>query len=318
MRQQSQPTAKAYERRQTPCILPASPPCSARTISHYRVTGKLGTGGMGVVYEAEDTRLPRKVALKFLPEELADDPDAVRRFRREADTIALLSHGHICTIYDIDEHDGRIFIAMECVDGVNLKTYMSRHTLTTAADCRHRTADCRRARRRARQGHRPPRHQARQLIVVGAGHVKVLDFGLARRFRTADTDELGAEGSTIPGRPMGTANYMAPERILQLPLDPRSDLFSLGVVIYEMATGRLPFAGASPSETVSNVLDKDPDSLTALAPQHKGLEPVVDRLLAKRASDRFASASELAAVLTSLTSQRRPLRQRFGRWFFRS
>jgi serine/threonine protein kinase len=102
------------------------------TISHYRITGKLGTGGMGVVYEAEDTRLPRKVALKFLPDELADDPDAVRRFRREAETIATLTHSHICTIYDIDEDGGRAFIAMECVDGVNLKTYIARHRLTTA------------------------------------------------------------------------------------------------------------------------------------------------------------------------------------------
>src|SRR5688572_30774474 len=100
-------------------------------ISHYRVTGKLGTGGMGVVYEAEDTRLPRKVALKFLPDELAGDPDAARRFRREAETIALLNHPHICTIYDVDEHDGRAFIAMECVEGVNLKTYMARRKLDT-------------------------------------------------------------------------------------------------------------------------------------------------------------------------------------------
>ena len=133
-----------------------------RTISHYRITGKLGTGGMGIVYEAEDTRLPRKVALKFLPDELADDPDAVRRFRREAETIATLSHGHICTIYDIDEHEGRIFIAMECVDGVNLKTYIARHTLTTAADRGHRPADRRRTRGGPRQGHRPPRYQAWQ------------------------------------------------------------------------------------------------------------------------------------------------------------
>jgi eukaryotic-like serine/threonine-protein kinase len=141
----------------------------------------------------------------------------------------------------------------------------------------------------------------------------VLDFGLARRFRTADTDELGPDGSTIPGRPMGTANYMAPERILQLPLDPRSDLFSLGVVMYEMATGRLPFAGASPSETVSNVLDKDPTPLTALAPPHKALEPVVQRLLAKRASHRYTTATELMSALTPLASPRASLMDRLRR-----
>ncbi len=143
--------------------------------------------------------------------------------------------------------------------------------------------------------------------------MKVLDFGLARRFKTADTGELGPEGSTIPGRPMGTANYMAPERILQLPLDPRSDLFSLGVVMYEMTTGRLPFAGASPSETVSNVLDKDPDPLSSLAPQHKSLEPVVHRLLAKRANDRYRSAADLITALTPLVTPNESFADRLRR-----
>jgi serine/threonine protein kinase len=282
-------------------MLPASSMLGA-TVSHYRITGKLGTGGMGTVYEAEDTHLPRKVALKFLPEDLADDPDAVRRFRREADTIATLNHGHICTIYDIDEFEGRVFIAMECVDGVNLKTYMSRHTLTTAdiVDLGMQIADALGAAHAKGIVHRDIKPG--NLIVSESGNVKVLDFGLARRFRTADTDELGPEGSTIPGRPIGTANYMAPERILQLPVDPRSDLFSLGVIMYEMATGRLPFAGAFPSETVSNVLDKDPEPLTTLAPQHEALEPVVLRLLAKRASDRYASALDLSAALSALRS----------------
>jgi non-specific serine/threonine protein kinase len=285
-------------------------------ISHYQVTGKLGTGGMGVVYEAEDTRLRRKVALKFLPDELADDPDAVRRFRREADTIATLSHGNICTIYDIDEHDGQVFIAMECVEGVNLKTYVSRHTLTTPqiADMGLQITSALGAAHAKGVVHRDIKPG--NLIVSDSGTVKVLDFGLARRFRAADTGELGPEGSTIPGRPIGTANYMAPERILQLPLDPRSDLFSLGVVMYEMATGRLPFAGASPSETVSNVLDKDPDPLATLAPQHRLLEPIVQRLLAKRASERYASASDLAAALTPLATRKESFRGRLRRLLF--
>src|SRR6185436_3702594 len=137
-------------------------------------------GGMGVVYEAEDIRLPRKVALKFLPEELADDPDAVRRFRREAETIATLTHSHICTIYDIDEHHGRIFIAMECLDGINLKTYMSRNLLTTAqiADLGIQIAGGLSAAHAKGIVHRDIKPG--NLIVSASGTVKVLDFGLAR------------------------------------------------------------------------------------------------------------------------------------------
>jgi serine/threonine protein kinase len=256
---------------------------------------------MGIVYEAEDVRLPRKVALKFLPEESADDPDAERRFQREADTIAQLNHPNICTIYEIDHFEGRAFIAMECVEGINLKTYMSRHQLSTAAvvEIALQIAAALGSAHAKGIVHRDIKPG--NIVVSAEGQVKVLDFGLARRFKTADTHELGAEGSTIPGRPMGTANYMAPERILQLPLDPRSDLFSLGVVIFEMATGRLPFAGASPSETVSNVLDKDPVPLTNLSPQHpKSLEQLVQRLLAKKAANRYPNAGELSAALLAI------------------
>jgi eukaryotic-like serine/threonine-protein kinase len=271
------------------------------TVSHYRIVGQLGIGGMGVVYEAEDVRLHRKVALKFLPEDLATDPDSARRFRREAETIATLSHAHICAVYDIDEHDGHAFIVMERVEGVNLKTHMSRQTMTIheIVAIALQIAEALEAAHGKGIVHRDIKPG--NIVVNERGEVKVLDFGLARRFRANDTGEVGLEGSTIPGRPLGTANYMAPERILQLPLDPRSDLFSLGVVIYEMATGRLPFAAASPSETVSNVLEKDPVPLTTLAPQHpKGLETIVTRLLAKKAGDRYRSAHELSMALSSI------------------
>jgi serine/threonine protein kinase len=289
------------------------------TISHYRITGKLGSGGMGIVYEAEDVRLPRKVALKFLPVESADDPDAERRFQREADTIAQLNHPNICTIYEIDRADGRAFIAMECVEGINLKTYMARNQLSTGAivEIALQIAAALGSAHAKGIVHRDIKPG--NIVVSPEGQIKVLDFGLARRFKTADTEELGLEGSTIPGRPMGTANYMAPERILQLPLDPRSDLFSLGVVIFEMATGRLPFAGASPSDTVSNVLDKEPVPLTSLAPQHpKGLEDVVRRLLSKKAGDRYPAATELTAALLSVASPHPPLIARLRRRFLGS
>jgi eukaryotic-like serine/threonine-protein kinase len=286
------------------------------TIGHYRIAGKLGTGGMGVVYEAEDLRLHRKVALKFLPEDLAEDADAARRFRREAETIAALSHPHICVVYDIGEHEGRSFIVMEFVDGVNLKTHMTRRALTTAQIVEitlqiARALEAAHARSIVHRDIKPG-----NLLVASNGDIKVVDFGLARRFRSEDTGEVGTEGSTIPGRPLGTANYMAPERILQLPLDPRCDLFSLGVVMYEMATGRLPFAGASPSETVSNVLDKEPVALTALAKQHpKQLETIVNRLLAKKAGDRYPNATTLIAALMPLATPRGSLSTRMRRLF---
>jgi serine/threonine-protein kinase len=139
------------------------------------------------------------------------------------------------------------------------------------------------------------------IVVSDSGQVKVLDFGLARRFILPDTGEILLHGSTIPGRPLGTANYMAPERILQLPLDPRSDLFSLGVVIYEMATGRLPFGGASPSETVTNILEKPPVPLTNLSRDRPAqLERIVARLLAKRADDRYQTTTALRSDLSTL------------------
>ena len=271
------------------------------TVSHYRITGKLGTGGMGVVYDADDLRLPRKVALKFLPDELAEDSDAVRRFAREASTIALLSHPNICTIYDVDTHGGRQFIAMERVEGVTLKAVMAREDveLSRLLDIGRQITAALAAAHAKGIVHRDIKPG--NVMVGENGHVKVLDFGLARQFRLPGSSQTGLEGSTIPGRPLGTANYMAPERILQLPLDPRSDLFSLGVILYEMATGRLPFAGPSPGDTVTNVLDREPEPITTLAPDRPlALEHVVMRLLAKRAADRYQSAGQLADALSRI------------------
>jgi serine/threonine protein kinase len=287
-----------------------------RTVSHYRIVGKLGVGGMGVVYDAEDEKLARKVALKFLPDELAGDPDATRRFRREAQTIALLNHPQICTIYEVDEDESRTFIAMERLEGTNLKTHMARKTLSMPeiVDIALQIAQALDGAHSKGVIHRDIKPG--NIFISDAGRVKVLDFGLARRI-PVDTPAFEMEGSTIPGRPIGTASYMAPERILQMPLDPRCDLFSLGVVMYEMATGRLPFAAASPAETVTNILEKDPAPVTTLSPNMSGqFDRIVAKLLAKNAEDRYASACALCVDLEALRA--RPLRPSlFGRMFGR-
>ena len=284
------------------------------TVSHYHVTGKLGVGGMGVVYQAVDVRLGRPVALKFLPDELAGDADAVRRLRREAQTIAGLSHSNICTLYEFDEHDGATFIVMERVEGRNLKAHMAQQPLETSevvAIALQVTAALETA-HTAGIVHRDIKPG--NIIVAAGGAVKVLDFGLARRFMLPGTGEVLIGGSTIPGRPIGTVNYMAPERILQLPLDPRSDLFSLGVVIYEMATGRLPFGGASPSDTVTNILEHAPIPLTQLSPDRPAhLEQVVNRLLAKSAEERYQTAADLRRGLISLADATNFWRRLLGR-----
>jgi serine/threonine protein kinase len=278
------------------------------SVSHYRITGRLGVGGMGVVYDAEDERLSRRVALKFLSDELASNQDATRRFRREAQMLARLNHPNICTIYEIEEHQGKPFIAMERLEGTNLKVHIARKTLEThevlaiaiqvaeALDVAHGVGI---VHRDIKPGN---------VFVSAAGQVKVLDFGMARSF-SPDDSTAPNDGSTIPGRPIGTVNYMAPERILQLPLDARCDLFSLGVVMYEMATGRLPFAGASPSETVTNILENDPIPLTKLAPGRPvQLEQMVTRLTAKRADSRYQSAKHLSADLREMIDHARPSR----------
>jgi serine/threonine protein kinase len=283
-----------------------------KTVSHYRIVGRLGVGGMGVVYDAEDQSLARRVALKFLSDELAGDPDSTRRLRREAQTIALLNHPHICTVYEIGEHEGRAFIAMERLEGRNLKALMAKRKLQTneVLDIAMQITEALEAAHAKGVIHRDIKPG--NIFITDHGRVKVLDFGLARRIATPETPDSNIEGSTIPGRPIGTASYMAPERILQFPLDPRCDLFSLGVVMYEMATGRLPFAGASPAETVTNILEKDPTPLTTLSSDRPGqLDRMVNKLVAKHVDDRYPSAAALRADLQSLQNRsNRPLFKR--------
>jgi serine/threonine protein kinase len=265
---------------------------------------------MGIVYDAEDERLPRRVALKFLSDELVGNPDAIRRFRREAHTLARLNHPNICTIYEIEDHEGKPFIAMERLEGTNLKTHIARKTLETreVLEIAAQVAEALEAAHGEGIVHRDIKPG--NIFVGPNGQVTVLDFGMARSF-SRDDPAGTPDGSTIPGRPIGTVNYMAPERILQMPLDARCDLFSLGVVIYEMATGRLPFAGASPGETVTNILENQPTPLTKLSPERPAqLEQIVGRLTSKRADDRYETARALLDDLAAVTEKLRDGRRR--------
>jgi serine/threonine protein kinase len=278
-------------------------------VGAYRILRKLGIGGTGVVYEAEPASPDgsRRVALKFLTDELAEDADAVRRLRREAEIIGAFNHPHICKVHGVGDHQGRIFIAMESLGGASLKVEIARHgALETwrVAEIADQIASALEAAHAAGIVHRDIKPG--NVMLGDAGRVKVLDFGLARRFRTEDAAAMDVLGSTMPGRPIGTANYMAPERILQLPLDPRCDLFSLGVVIYEASTGQLPFAGATAYETVINVLERTPAPLTSAAPgRPRRLERVVDRLLEKETGRRYQSAHELRRALAPLVREAR-------------
>jgi serine/threonine protein kinase len=262
---------------------------------------------MGVVYEAQDERLRRQVALKLLSDELTDDADAGRRLRREAETIALLNHPNICTIYEVDEHEGRAFLVMERLVGSDLKARIQEkkplataEILTIALD----VAEALKAAHGAGIVHRDIKPG--NIFVAIDARVKVLDFGLARRFAYQGPPPAYPEGSSIPGRPIGTIDYMAPERLLQLPQDARCDLFSLGVVIYEMATGYRPFSGESPFETLTNIMEKELPSLLDVSPgRPRQLDAIVRKLTAKAPDDRYAAARILADDLKKLLEDER-------------
>ena len=281
------------------------------TISHYKIQSRLGAGGMGVVYEAEDTRLGRKVAIKFLPDELSADPEAVQRFLREARVVSNLNHPHICTLHDIGSHQHKQFMVMELLDGQSLKDRISRGALTIdeVLELGVQMADALDAAHSQGVVHRDIKPA--NLFITRRGTLKVLDFGVAKLSQSvrvvgdvdttlAPTDQLTSMGTTI-----GTVSYMSPEQARGHEIDARSDVFSAGVVLYEMATGQLPFQGATVATIFEGLLTRQPAAPSAIK---DGVPATIDQIVFKALDKdrelRYQSAAELRAELKRLKRAR--------------
>jgi predicted ATPase/serine/threonine protein kinase len=276
-----------------------------KQISHYRLLSELGAGGMGVVYEAEDIRLGRRVALKFLPEERVRDQKALQRFEREARLASSLNHPNICTIYEVEEHDHRPVIVMELLDGESLKERIRERSISTGEllDFAIQASDALAAAHAKGIIHRDI--NPGNIFVVGHSRLKILDFGLAKVCTPeAADDQSGEESLTLDGDILGTASYMSPEQVRGEELDARSDLFSFGIVLYEMATNQRPFAGKNSVLIMNAILNEQPAAASNVSPSSPAaLYEIIARALEKDLEKRFQSAADLCSELRGLKGQ---------------